>query len=189
MNARPVYTIGHSTRTLDDFVALLAREGIRHVADVRRFPGARRHPHFGKDALAAALAERGIGYSHHEALGGRRAPAKDSPNVAWRNAAFRGYADYMLTPEFERALDELLAVTRRTPTTVMCAEAVPWRCHRSLIADAIVARGIPVLDVMDAATREHALPKFARVRDGRVTYPGEPVATPQQSLFDSPISE
>ena len=167
-----LYTIGHSTRPIDAFLALLAREGIAHVADVRAIPASRRHPHFNRDALAAALAERGVGYSHHPDLGGRRAPRRDSPNAAWRNSGFRGYADYMQTPEFGAALERLLEIAARAPTAIMCAEAVPWRCHRSLVADAVVAAGGDVQHILDAGTRPHTLPEFAVVRAGRPAYPG-----------------
>ena len=172
-----LYTVGHSTRSLDEFLSLLRAHGIRRLEDVRRFPGSRRYPHFGREALAAALAEAGIEYQHEEALGGRRESdaAPDSPNRAWRSASFRAYADYMATAAFRGALDRLLAAARETPTAVMCAEAVPWRCHRQLIADAAVARGWRVLHVLDGKRAdEHTLRAEARVlEDGTVTYPGE----------------
>ena len=171
--ASVVYTIGHSTRDIDRFIALLEREHIHHVADVRSFPGSRRNPQFGREALAASLAARGIGYSHHPELGGRRHTRPDSPNGAWRNESFRGYADYMLTPAFATALDVLLDEAARQRTAIMCAEAVPWRCHRSLIADALVARGVEVLDILDARTEAHRLTPFAVVRDGVLYYPPE----------------
>ena len=175
-----VYTVGHSTRDLDDFVALVARHGIAHLADVRAFPASRRYPHFNSEPLAAALAARGIAYSHHPALGGRRGPSRTSRNAAWRNAGFRGYADYMQTDEFWRAIDRLLATASRTLTAVMCAEAVPWRCHRSLIADALLVRGTSVLHILDAGARPHVLPSFAGVHDGRVTYPPTGAGDPAQ---------
>ena len=168
----PIYTIGHSTRTLDAFLDLLRREGIRYLADVRRFPGSRRHPHFASAALAAELRRAGVEYCHMPSLGGRRAAHPMSRNLGWRNASFRGYADYMPTPEFQDALDELVAASQRTPTTVMCAEAVPWRCHRNLIADALVARGFDVRHILDASTTTHTLTSFARIHEGRVEYPG-----------------
>jgi uncharacterized protein (DUF488 family) len=168
-----VYTIGHSTRALDDFIALLEREGIRHLVDVRTYPASRRYPHFNGDALAAALAARGIAYTHAPALGGRRRPRKDSINTGWRNEQFRGYADHMSTPEFRAGVDTLVNAARDERTTVMCAEAVPWRCHRSLLADALVARGVPVLHILDAKTDPHKLTKFAVVRGDEVTYPTE----------------
>ena len=165
-----LYTIGHSTRTLDDLLALLEREGIRSLTDVRTFPGSRRYPHFNRETLAAALEARSIGYAHAPALGGRRRPRADSRNVAWRNEGFRGYADYMESDEFTGALDALLAAASRSLTTVMCAEAVPWRCHRSLIADAALARGARVVHVLDARSAEHVLTSFARVEGDRVRY-------------------
>lgn len=180
-----IHTIGHSTRALEPFIALLRREGVRHVADVRTFPGSRRYPHFGRDALAAALAEAGIAYSHHPALGGRRRPRPDSRNGAWRNEGFRGYADHMATDEFRGALDALVALAAREPVAVMCAEAVPWRCHRSLLADALVARGVEVRHIMDARSEPHRLTRFAVVRDGCVEYPPEAgeTTTTQEDLF------
>ena len=134
-----IYTIGHSTRTLDELVALLAEHGATRLADIRRYPGSRRHPQFSRESLAEALPARGIEYVHFEDLGGRRNPLKNSRNTAWENDQFRGYADYMGTPPFHAAVDRLLASERAT--AVMCAEAVPWRCHHSLIADTLVTRG------------------------------------------------
>ncbi len=166
-----LYTIGHSTRALEEFLRLLDGEGIVHVADVRAYPVSLRYPHFNREPLASALAALGVGYSHHAALGGRRTPAPDSPNAGWRNAGFRGYADHMRTSEFGSALEALLVVARETPTAVMCAEAVPWRCHRSLIADAVVARGGSVRHILDAGARPHLLHDFAVVRGEMVTYP------------------
>ena len=171
--ASVVYTIGHSTRDIDRFIALLEREHIQHVADVRSFPGSRRNPQFGREALAASLAARGIGYSHHPELGGRRHTRPDSPNGAWRNESFRGYADYMLTPAFATALDVLLDRAARERTAIMCAEAVPWRCHRSLISDALVVRGVDVQHILDARTEPHHMTPFAIVRDGVLCYPPE----------------
>jgi uncharacterized protein (DUF488 family) len=166
-----VYTIGHSTRPLEEFLALLDREGIRALFDVRAFPMSRRHPHFNGDELAAALRARSIGYTHASSLGGRRKPRAGSQNTAWRNESFRAYADHMATPEFRRGLDAVIASARSTPTTIMCAEAVPWRCHRGLIADALVARGCEVRHVLDAGVDRHTLAEFARVVDSEVTYP------------------
>ena len=170
--ALPIYTIGHSTRTFEAFLELLRREDIRFLLDVRRFPGSRRHPQFASAALATALGTAGIDYRHMPSLGGRRDADPLSRNIGWRNASFRGYADHMATPEFRNALDEVVAISQRAPTTVMCAEAVPWRCHRNLIADSLVARGYEVRHIMDAATKSHVLTSFGRVRDGRVEYPG-----------------
>jgi uncharacterized protein (DUF488 family) len=171
MTPLTIHTIGHSTRAIPDFIALLRREGVRHVADVRTFPGSRRHPQFGREALAAALAEAGIAYSHHPALGGRRRPRPDSPNGAWRNEGFRGYADHMASEEFHEALDALVALASHEPVAIMCAEAVPWRCHRNLIADALVVRGVEVRHILDARSDPHRLTRFAVVRHGRVEYP------------------
>ena len=168
-------TIGHSTRLLEELVALLRAHGVARVADVRRFPRSRRHPHFAADALARDLAEAAIAYRHLPGLGGFRRPRPDSPNTAWRNASFRGYADYMATDEFAGHLDALLADARTAPMAIMCAEAVPWRCHRSLIADALLARGVEVRHILGLERAEpHALTASARVEGGRVRYPGEP---------------
>jgi uncharacterized protein (DUF488 family) len=167
-----LYTIGHSNRSVEDFLALLKAHGIRRLVDVRTAAGSGRNPQFGKDELARALRERGIRYIHMPVLGGFRKPRPDSINSAWRNASFRGYADYMQTPAFETALASLLGLAARERTAVMCAEAVPWRCHRSLIADAVVARGLAVTDIMSVAIcTPHTLTSFAQVKDGRVIYP------------------
>jgi len=166
-----VYTVGHSTRALDEFLDLLAHHGIGGIADVRRFPASRRHPHFAREALARALGERGIAYDWLPELGGRRSSRGDSPHVAWRNAAFRGYADHMESSEFRAGLERLLALATARPTAVMCAEAVPWRCHRQLIADALVARGIAVQHVTGPGVAStHRLPPFARVEGERIVY-------------------
>jgi uncharacterized protein (DUF488 family) len=169
---RLVVTLGHSTRPLDELLALLRDHEVRVLADVRAFPRSRRNPQFNIDTLPAALAAAGIGYRHFPELGGRRAARPDSPNAAWREPGFRGFADYMETAAFARGLDELVALGARERVCVMCAEAQPWRCHRSLIADALVARGIAVEHIMDAGRRRrHALPPFARLAGTRVTYP------------------
>lgn len=168
-----IFTIGHSTRTADAFVALLHEHGISALADVRRFPGSRRHPHFGREALAERLAAEGIAYHHLAALGGRRDPRPDSPNTGWRNAAFRAYADHMDGEEFGEAVDGLIALAEARPTAVMCAEAVPWRCHRNLLADTLVARGHDVVHILAGnSSRAHTLNPLARKGpDGRLTYP------------------
>ena len=185
---RTLYTIGHSTRTIEQFVALLREHGIELLVDVRRFPGSRRHPHFGSAALAASLAEAGIAYDHAEALGGRRdsEAGAASPNTAWRNAAFRAYADYMATPAFRAALDRLIAQAAERTTTIMCAEAVPWRCHRRLITDALLARGVPVADITGPGAATPArLSEHALVRpDGSIIYPAAPGV--QEELFAPP---
>ena len=178
-----IYTIGHSTRSIDDFVALLQREHIRALVDVRAFPMSRRYPHFNQDALAMALTAQDIAYSHAAALGGRRRPRSDSPNGAWRNESFRAYADHMGTAAFRQAISDLIASAERVRTTVMCAEAVPWKCHRSLIADALVARGCEVRHVLDASTDRHQLMAIAHVENGEVTYPPRTASAPQTELF------
>lgn len=171
-----IYTAGHSTRPVEELLDLLAGNGIARLVDVRRYPGSRRHPQYSREALAASLAGRGIGYRHEPDLGGRRTPRPDSPNTAWRVEAFRGYADYMASPEFARALGRLAAEGDDLPgrrTAILCAEAVPWRCHRRLIADALVARGIEVLHILGPGRLEaHPLSPDARVLpDGRLIYP------------------
>lgn len=178
-----IHTVGHSTRSLEELVALLQREGILHIADVRAHPGSRRYPHFHRDALALSLPGYDIAYTHHPELGGRRRALPDSPNGAWRNASFRAYADYMGTHEFHAGLDSLIAIAHDQPVAIMCAEAVPWRCHRWLISDALVARDIDVRHIMDARSDQHSLTRFAVVRDGNVTYPPESSSTPQSDLF------
>jgi uncharacterized protein (DUF488 family) len=170
--SRLIFTIGHSTRPLDELVALLARNRVSQLADVRTVPKSRRHPHFVREALTESLPRAGIAYRHMPGLGGLRKPRPDSTNTAWRNEGFRGYADYMQTPAFAAALDELLEWAAR-PTAIMCAEAVWWQCHRQLIADALVARGVTVRHIMSAAPPQpHHLTEFARVDGTRVTYPG-----------------
>ena len=166
-----VYTIGHSTRTLAELLDLLGTHGITGVADVRRFPASRRHPHFGREARALALPAAGVAYDWLPELGGRRPARPGSLHTAWRTDAFRGYADHMDSPEFEAGVARLLALAARRPTAVMCAEAVPWRCHRQLVADALVARGVEVRHVLDRApTRLHRLSSLARVVGERVVY-------------------
>jgi uncharacterized protein (DUF488 family) len=170
--ARRAFTIGHSTHEFDAFVALLADHGVRHVADVRRFPGSRRNPQFARETLASGLAADGIGYSHLEALGGRRSAAAGSENGGWENAAFRGYADHMATAEFAAGLAVLEDLADAAPTAVMCAEALWWQCHRRLVADVLVARGRAVDHIgPEGAVAAHALTPFAVVEDGRVAYP------------------
>jgi uncharacterized protein (DUF488 family) len=170
-----VWTIGHSTRSLGDLVALLRAHGIVTVADVRRFPRSRRQPQFNSDALSRELLAAGIAYVHLPGLGGFRRARPDSTNRGWRNASFRGYADYMQTGEFAGHLAALLDLARAAPTAIMCAEAVPWRCHRSLIADALVARGVEVQHILGPGRAQpHALTAGARLEGGTLVYPGEP---------------
>jgi uncharacterized protein (DUF488 family) len=171
-----IHTIGHSTRELSELLSLLRGHGIGRLVDVRRYPASRRHPHFAKEALAAALRAEGIDYHHEPGLGGRRTGHRDSPHTAWRSAGFRAYADHMETPEFGAALERLVSLAREAPTAILCAEAVPWRCHRQLIADALVARGVEVRHVVGPGRAErHALHPTARVLgDGRIVYAGAP---------------
>jgi uncharacterized protein (DUF488 family) len=174
-----VHTVGHSTLPLDRFLALLAAHGIEAVADVRRFPASRRHPHFERSALERALAAAGIRYAWLPALGGRRPTRPDSPHVAWRNPSFRGYADHMDGAEFRAGMEELLALAATARTTILCAEAVPWRCHRQLISDALVARGVDVRHVTsESDASPHRLTPFARVAGERVGYDGGQLGLP-----------
>ena len=172
MGPARLFTIGHSTRSLEEFLGLLGREGVTHLVDVRAFPASRRYPHFNGPDLAKSLAAAGIGYAHAPELGGRRKANRDSHNTAWRNEGFRAYADYMETPRFSSALDELLVSAEREPSAIMCAEAVPWRCHRSLISDAALARGVEVCHILDSGAQEHKLTSFARIDGSRVRYDG-----------------
>ena len=166
-----MYTIGHSTRPLADFIDLLKAHGVGRLVDIRSIPRSRRHPHFAADALSASLGEASIAYQHSPALGGMRKPRSDSRNTAWRVEGFRGYADYMETKAFRTALEDLIVLASETPTAIMCAEAVWWRCHRQLVADALVARGIEVRHIASAsAAPAHTLTDFAQVEDGFVTY-------------------
>ncbi|HXQ29612.1 MAG TPA: DUF488 domain-containing protein [Gemmatimonadales bacterium] len=168
-----IHTIGHSTLTLDEFTSLLRAHGVTALVDVRRYPASRRQPWFEGAAFAAALAGLGIDYRHEVDLGGRRRARPESPNRAWTNAAFRGFADHMQTPEFAAALERLVAVAQTASTAILCAEAVPWRCHRSLIADALTVRGIAVDHILGAGPpRPHRLSPHARIDDaGKLTYP------------------
>ena len=166
-----IFTVGHSTRPQEELIAILKEAGVELLVDVRRFPGSRRHPQFGKEALRAGLAAAGIAYRHEPDLGGRREPRPDSANTAWRVAGFRGYADHMASSEFQSALERVVA-PQHVPTAVMCAEAVPWKCHRQLIADALVARGVEVLHLLDLGQRQpHVLnPSAAILGDGALVY-------------------
>lgn len=173
MNASPaeIWTIGHSTRSIDEFIALLNESHIKAVADVRRFPGSRRHPQFSQSQLASALADAGIEYFHLPELGGRREPRPDSPNIAWRNEAFRGYADYMMTADFRAGMKRLLEIAGRSRTAILCAEAVWWRCHRSLIADELKAEGHIAWNILGPGKVElHPFTSAARMFNGKLTY-------------------
>jgi uncharacterized protein (DUF488 family) len=174
-----IWTIGHSTRTLEELLGLLSKYRIEAIADVRRFPGSRRYPHFASDALAETLPAHGIAYQWLPQLGGRRKVQPGSPNTAWRNASFQGYADYIASAEFAAGLDELLTLAAHTRTALMCAEAVWWRCHRSIIADVLKLRGIEVIHIVDAThTTVHPYTSPARIVDGRLSY-----APPQGELL------
>jgi uncharacterized protein (DUF488 family) len=174
-----LYTVGHSNRMWEEFLALLQEHGVKAIADVRRFPGSRRLPQFNDGQLARELPAAGIAYVPFPGLGGRRKADPDSRNNGWRNEGFRGYADYMQTEAFEAALRELIAQASGAPTAIMCAEAVPWRCHRSLIADAMLVRGWRVLDIMSATSaKPHKLTPFARVSGTEITYPPEEPTLP-----------
>jgi len=167
-----IYTIGHSTRPATEFIALLVSRDVRQLVDVRAIPRSRHNPQFNSDTLAKTLREAGIDYVHMPSLGGLRRPTAQSANLGWRNTSFRGYADYMQTGAFTAALDHLIALASSAPTAIMCAEAVPWRCHRSLIADALVVRGIEAVEIVSATrTTPHALTPFARVDGIDLTYP------------------
>lgn len=169
-----IYTVGHSTRTLDELVALLKAFDISVLADIRTIPRSRHNPQFNGDALRSALRSRRLRYVHLPELGGLRRPRKDSPNTAWRNASFRGFADYMLTEDFEAGIAKLHALTAEGRVALMCAEAVPWRCHRSLVADALTARGAHVEHITSAKrSTPHRVTAFAEVKGTHVTYPGE----------------
>jgi uncharacterized protein (DUF488 family) len=174
-----VLTIGHSNRSLEEFVAMLRAHGVERLVDVRTVPRSRHNPQFNLDALPGSLAEAGIEHQHMAGLGGLRHARKDSRNTGWQNASFRGYADYMETPEFESNLRELIDLGAERRTAIMCAESVPWRCHRSLIADALTARGIAVAHIMSATkANPHKMTSFARVEGERVRYP-----SPEGDLF------
>jgi uncharacterized protein (DUF488 family) len=168
-----IYTIGHSTRAFDGLVDLLKTHRVKQLADVRSIPRSRRHPHFSIDRLSVALPLVDIAYRHAPQLGGMRKPRPDSTNTGWHHPGFRGYADYLATRPFEQGMAELLTWARDRPTAVMCAEAVWWRCHRQLIADALVARGVEVRHIISSVEpQRHELTEFARIEEGQVTYPG-----------------
>lgn len=180
--ARLLWTIGHSTRPIGEFLDLLKAHGIQRLADVRTIPRSRHHPQFNTEPLARSLAEAGLSYQHSAGLGGLRKPRRDSINRGWRNESFRGYADYMQTEEFGRALDELLAYPPDERTAIMCAEAMPWRCHRSLIADALVSRSWTVQHILSVSEAHlHRLTPFSKIENGLLTYPApsEPDASPR----------
>ncbi len=169
---KPVFTVGHSTRPIEEFLALLEAHGVELLVDVRTVPRSRHNPQFNRETLPDALRCVQIDYLHLGELGGLRKPRADSTNTAWRNLSFRGYADYMETHEFEKGLERLMAEASKRRTAVMCAEAVPWRCHRSLIGDALMARGVEVFELASPARAEpHRMTPFAEVKNGKVKYP------------------
>jgi uncharacterized protein (DUF488 family) len=174
MDAPLVCTIGHSDRPLDQFIDLLRENAVDCVLDIRTVPRSRHNPQFNRDTLPESLAQAGIGYRHIAGLGGLRHARADSPNTGWRNASFRGYADYMQTPEFAHEVDALAQLAAAKRCALMCAEAVPWRCHRSMVADALVVRGIPVQHIMGPDKRRpHVLTPFAKVDGTQISYPPE----------------
>lgn len=167
-----VFTIGHSTHSFEELVRLLRAHGVERLVDVRTIPRSRHNPQFNRETLSKALHNRRIGYRAMKSLGGLRHARRDSTNTGWRNASFRGYADYMQTASFATALEKLIQLEKDKPTAIMCAEAVPWRCHRSMIADALVVRGIPVEHILTTGpTKPHTLTKFAQVEGTQITYP------------------
>jgi uncharacterized protein (DUF488 family) len=171
-----VFTIGHSTRPINEFINLLTVHGVQRLIDVRTIPQSRHNPQFGREQLSSSLERAGIQYTHMPGLGGLRRPRKDSLNTGWRNTSFRGYADYMQTPEFEAHLSRCIGLAKEERVALMCAESVPWKCHRSLIADALLARGIDVREITGTAdARPHGLTPWARVDETKVTYPGLPL--------------
>jgi uncharacterized protein (DUF488 family) len=177
-----LFTIGHSTHSIEEFIELLNAHHVKHLVDVRSIPKSRHVPQFNTDALASALRAANIDYTHLKSLGGRRPTRKDSINTGWRNASFRGYADYMATPQFAEGLAALTEIARAAPTAIMCAEAVPWRCHRSLIADAMILQDWQVRDILTRApATEHKLTPFLVAVNGQPTYPD---ADESQPLFD-----
>lgn len=169
---KKIFTIGHSTHSIDEFVSFLKAYGIEQLIDVRTIPGSRHNPQFNQEDLNASLHGQGIRYLHLAGLGGLRKTVKDSLNTGWENASFRGFADYMQTPEFAAALEELIALAQQRASAIMCAEAVPWRCHRSLIGDALLARGFTVEDIFsETSSKPHKMTPWARVDGTRITYP------------------
>lgn len=169
-----IYTIGHSTRPIDEFVELLKKHQITQLVDIRTIPRSRHNPQYEQTALAKSLPASGVEYLHMKELGGLRPKVKDSVNLAWRNESFRNYADYMQTDEFAVGVEKLIELGKRKPTVIMCAEAVPWRCHRSLVADALVVRGVDVQDIInEKGTSAHKLTSFAVADGTRLTYPAQ----------------
>jgi len=177
-----VFTIGHSTRPLEDFVELIKNHNIKSVIDIRTIPRSRHNPHFNADTLPNTLGKAGFSYQHMAGLGGLRHTHPDSPNSGWRNTTFRGFADYIQTPEFEENLEVLISLAQKEIIVLMCAEAVPWRCHRSLIADALVMRGITVEHILSRAScRAHVLTPWAQIQGNLITYPSPVILEKQDT--------
>lgn len=169
-----IFTVGHSTHPIDEFIALVNAHGVETIGDVRTIPKSRHNPQFGQENLSESLSEAGLGYEYFKDLGGLRPKHKDSINMAWRNASFRGYADYMQTPEFAAGVERLMKLAEKTTVAIMCAEAVPWRCHRSLVGDALLVRDVEVLDIMSpTSAKPHTLTSFAKVDGLTITYTAE----------------
>ena len=185
---KTIFTIGHSTRPLEELIELLRAHEVRRVIDIRTIPRSRRNPQYNRETLGPALRSRKIGYVHLKGLGGLRRAKSDSKNIGWHNASFRGYADYMQTSEFDTGLKRAIRLSAVKPSALMCAEAVPWRCHRSLVADALAARTFPVEHILSVSrANKHKLTSFARLRGEKVTYPSDkpdrrkpPVRKPKQ---------
>ena len=184
-----IFTIGHSARPLDELIGLLRAHKVRRVIDIRTIPRSRRNPQYNRETLGPALRSRKIGYVHLKSLGGLRRTKPDSKNIGWHNASFRGYADYMQTPEFDAGLKRAIRLSAVKPSALMCAEAVPWRCHRSLLADALAARKFPVEHILSISrANRHRLTSFARVRGEKVTYPSDkPVRRSRQFVNPNSI--
>ena len=172
-NSTTIWTVGHSTRSLDEFISLLAAHHITALVDVRSFPGSRRYPHFSKSALSQSLPSHGILYEHNPQLGGRRRPSASSKNTAWKNASFRAYADHMESEEFRKGIETLLELAKSKRVAIMCAEALWWRCHRSLIADFLKADDVEVIHILDNnKTEQHPYTSAARIVEGELSYEG-----------------
>lgn len=172
VSVKTIFTIGHSTRSIEEFIQILHKNKIKQLVDIRSIPRSRHNPQYEQTALIKSLPDAGIQYSHSKGLGGLRSSTKDSPNMAWHNKSFRNYADYMQTDNFKFALKDLIELTSKAPTVIMCAEAVPWRCHRSLVGDSLIARNIKVQDIMSlTSTKEHSITPFAVIDGTDVTYP------------------
>lgn len=167
-----IYTIGHSTRSIDEFVELLNKYHVKQLVDIRTVPGSRHNPQYSQKALEKSMKSNGISYTYMKDLGGLRHSNKESINMGWRNKSFRSYADYMQTLEFSTAIDDLISISKELPTVIMCAEAVPWRCHRSLVGDALLVRGVTVRDIIGLTSNpEHKLTSFAKTDGANITYP------------------